>query len=281
MSESPRLVELRNRHGYKPDLGSIARGQVASARERLGLTHAEFAELLTPLLGWEPSAHAVESWETGTTPPGDVLVAASLATHTSAPGERTDAMDIVSQLMGDRFADLSAIYMTRSDFASEVSLTELLDNADTIDAVGISLNLLCQQYPDRNLRAVLERGATLRCLFLDPASEAVKTYEDEEGYIPGQISALTELNIQAIVKRVRDRMPIEAQARLQVATYNETSRFNLLIVDHQVCVMQPYFPHTRGIDSPTFMINRQTLPGGLFPIFEQVFETLWERGTRL
>ena len=147
--------------------------------------------------------------------------------------------------------------------------------------MGVSLNMLCQQYPDQSLRAVVEAGATLRCLFLDPAGEAVKIYENEEGYIPGQISALTELNIQAVTQRVRDRLPDDARDRIEVATYDETSRFNLLLVDRSICVMQPYLLRTRGVDSPTFMITRQSGTHGLFPLFDQVFASLWERGKRL
>ena len=41
-------------------------------------------------------------------PPGDALVAASLAAQDAKPGERFDSNDLVTQLLGDRFADLAA-----------------------------------------------------------------------------------------------------------------------------------------------------------------------------
>ena len=45
--------------------------------------------------------------------------------------------------------------------------------------------------------------------------------------------------------------------------------------------MQPYLPETRGVDSPTFLIHRSSATFGLFPTFEQVFTSLWDRGTTL
>ena len=46
------VVDLGSRSGYRPDMAALARTQVAAARERLGLSPAEFAAVLTPLLGW-------------------------------------------------------------------------------------------------------------------------------------------------------------------------------------------------------------------------------------
>jgi hypothetical protein len=57
------VVDLGSRTGYRPDMADLARSQVATARERLGLTPAEFAAVLTPLLGWEPTPGVVTRWE--------------------------------------------------------------------------------------------------------------------------------------------------------------------------------------------------------------------------
>ena len=121
----------------------------------------------------------------------------------------------------------------------------------------------------------------MRLLFIDPAGEAVRRYETDEGYQPGQIAALTELNIQAVTQRVRNRLSADQAERLELKVYDETTRFNLVLVDRQRCVMQPYLPGTRGVDSPTFLIHRTSDTVGLFPTFEQVFSSLWERGTSL
>lgn len=74
-----RVIGLTQHRGYRPDLAALARDQVVTAREKLGLDREEFAALLEPLLGWRPSADVVEGWETQATPPGDVILAAGLA----------------------------------------------------------------------------------------------------------------------------------------------------------------------------------------------------------
>jgi hypothetical protein len=53
------VVDLAGRSGYRPDMAAMARAQVASARESLGLTTEEFAAVLAPLLGWDPTPGVV------------------------------------------------------------------------------------------------------------------------------------------------------------------------------------------------------------------------------
>ncbi|MGY0231853.1 DUF5919 domain-containing protein [Longispora urticae] len=144
--------------------------------------------------------------------------------------------------------------------------------------MGLSLNLICQQYPEQRWRTLVESGSEIRCLFLDPAGDAIKQREGEEGYGPGHLSGLTELNIQTL-KRVRSRMPKDAQKRMIIGTYDETIRFNIFTVDDSLCVMQPYLPASRGVDSPTFVLRRGGGGDGLFATFDQVMTSLWERGS--
>ncbi|WP_275414514.1 DUF5919 domain-containing protein [Planotetraspora kaengkrachanensis] len=59
--------------------------------------------------------------------------------------------------------------------------------------------------------------------------------------------------------------------------YDETIRFNILIVDGTTCVVQPYLPAARGVDSPTLVISNDAAADGLFPVFAQVFTSMWER----
>ena len=272
-----RVISLADRTRFKSDLGQLARGRIAAARRALDATPAEFAKLLSPLLDWDITAEMVECWETEIVPPGDIMVAVSLMTQ-DVPTGRTLQSDDLDLLVRDRFSDLAAVYPTRTDFTDAFTPAALFDQATAIDAVGLSLNLLCQQYPDTRLRALLYRGAVVRLLFIDPAGEAVKRYELEEGYQPGQIAALTELNIQAVTQRVRDRLDANLADNFSIRVYDETTRFNLILVDRVRCAMQPYLPGTRGVDSPTFLIHRASDTRGLFPTFEQVFASLWKRG---
>lgn len=273
------VIQLRQRASYRPDLGALARDQLRQARESRGLDEAELADLLTPLLGWAVTPEIVASWETAAVPPGDVLIAAGLISH--APGrpatqERED-VDIIGRLIADRFADLSEVFPTRAEFTASLPARDLFAGATDIKAAGLSLNLICQQYGDQAVRSLIENGAHMRCLFLEPAGAAMKSREAEEGFPIGHLAALTELNMQGLVKRVRDRLDDEARSHLEIGTYNETVRFNITIVDSSVCVVQPYLPESRGVDSPTLLIHRRSPASGLFAVFDQVFESLWER----
>lgn len=278
MAQDGKVVDLRTRSGFKPDVASLAREQVAAAREALGASPEEFAAILAPLLGWEPSPDAVESWESTAVPPGDLLLAASLAAHGTAQGTANPSSDPIGRLFSNRFGDLAAVFPSRSAFVAETSCQKLFAGAHEIRTAGLSLNLLVQQYGDQCLRDQIEAGASLRCLFLDPAGDAMRSREDEEGYLPGQLATLTELNIQILTKRVGDRLTAEARERLEIAVYDEPIRFNITIIDGALCVMQPYLPSSRGLETPTFVIHRQPARAGLFAVFEQTFAGMWERG---
>ncbi|WP_051866529.1 DUF5919 domain-containing protein [Streptosporangium roseum] len=114
-------------------------------------------------------------------------------------------------------ADVTAVFSSRSAFASAYPPSALFDTAREINAAGLSLNVLCQGYPDHQLKRLVESGTKIRCLFL------------------------------------------------------------ILIVDGATCVVQPYLPQARGVDSPTIVINDNTAADGLFPVFDQVFTSMWER----
>lgn len=75
-----KVVDLRTRPGYQPDVATLARRRLLAARRALELPAADFAAALTSLVGWPVSGEAVEAWETDSVPPGDVLVAADTLT---------------------------------------------------------------------------------------------------------------------------------------------------------------------------------------------------------
>jgi DNA-binding transcriptional regulator YiaG len=69
-----RVVSLGSHPRYAAGFKPLACGQVAAARTALGLTHAEFAALLEQALGWTVMPEAAARWETGSVPPGDVVL---------------------------------------------------------------------------------------------------------------------------------------------------------------------------------------------------------------
>ncbi|GAA2866477.1 hypothetical protein Acy02nite_38400 [Actinoplanes cyaneus] len=106
---------------------------------------------------------------------------------------------------------------------------------------------------------------------------AIRQRETEEGMTPGHLGSLTTLNLQGIL-RVRDRLPAETRDRIEVATYDQTIRVNIVLIDDAVCVAQPYLPHSRGVEAPTMVIKRRWPTAGLYPVFERTFEELWTGG---
>lgn len=175
----------------------------------------------------------------------------------------------------EKYADLAGVFVSRSELTHVLPPAELFRGATDIRAVGLSLNGLCQDFGDRRLRQLVEAGCTVRCLFLDPRGEAIARREQEENHAPGHLSALTAVNMQ-VMGRLRAQLPEETRGQVDVRTYDEAVRFNVTIVNGRTCVAQPYLPDTRGTDSPTFLVERQE-QAGLFAIFEQVFDALWDR----
>jgi hypothetical protein len=177
---------------------------------------------------------------------------------------------------GGQLADVTAVYPSRADFAEALPTATLLNGARSVRAAGLSLNMF-GQHPDGSLRRMIEGGTTMRCLFLDPQGDAIRAREREEGHASGALVALTELNIGMLTERIRARLSPAARERLQVRVYDETIRFNIILIDERIGVVQPYMPESRGTDSPTLVLEPGRDSAGLFPVFAQVFESLWER----
>lgn len=175
------------------------------------------------------------------------------------------------------YSDVTAIYLSRSEFTAKMPPHVLFDDATDIRAAGLSLNILCQQYADNQLLKLLAAGTHLRCLFLDPAGDAIRRQEREDGYPDGHLSALTELNIQNLAGRIRNRLPADAQESLAIRVYDETIRVNVLLIDDRLCVVQHYLPQIRGVDSPTMVVERTAITPGLYTVFDGMFTSLWER----
>jgi hypothetical protein len=88
----PAVVSLAARRGYQPDWKGLACSQVRASRERLGLSHEEFAAHLSGLLGRSIPAQLAKRWEQGNVPPGDVLLAAG-----GMPPAAPDLLEAVPQ----------------------------------------------------------------------------------------------------------------------------------------------------------------------------------------
>jgi hypothetical protein len=177
-------------------------------------------------------------------------------------------------------ADVAAVFTSRSEFTAKVEPRALFGGATRIRAAGLSLNVICQQLRDQQLHRMMADGTRFSCLFLDPDGDAITAREREEELAPGHLATLTRLNIE-VMTRLRDRLPEPARDRVHLAVYDETIRFNIILVGDHSCVVQPYLPRARGVDSPTIMLRRNGTAEGLYPIFEQVYAAIAERSRPL
>ncbi|MFC0099941.1 DUF5919 domain-containing protein [Micromonospora marina] len=193
---------------------------------------------------------------------------------------RQAAAHVQAERNGDTStADVTAVFRSRAELSASLPADRILDGARKVRAMGLSLNLLCQHYPDHRWRQLIEGGAQVRCLFLDPDGSAIQAREREESFPAGQLAALTKLNIETML-RVRDRLSGELRGSVQISLYDETLRFNVLLID-DLCLAQAYLPASRGVDSPTFVMRRRDSATGLYQVYEQVFDSQWERSRQL
>jgi len=115
---------------------------------------------------------------------------------------------------GTSIADVTAVFRNRAELSAHLPADRILDGARKVRAMGLSLNLLCQHYTDHRWRQLIEGGAQVRCLFLDPDGSAIQAREREESFPAGQLAALTKLNIETML-RVRDRLSGDLYGNVQ------------------------------------------------------------------
>jgi hypothetical protein len=291
---------------------AAAREVLERARRAAGGGSALAAALKAAGVGPESGAYsesAVSNWIKGRTRPAADVVLAAAALHgisldsalgvsgseAGAPESRrpdSDVQDlrvtvgrlealVKSRLGSDsqqvpRLRDLTGVYPTRSDAQAAVPLLRTIAGAANVDAMGLSLNGICQGISDVTLAELIENGLTLRCLFLDPDGAGTQSREEEEGFPRQHLADITRANIHAM-ERTRGRLSSEAESRLQLRTYDEPIRFNITLVDEERALVQLYLHRSRGLDSPTFLIEaREDEPHGLFPVFEQSFNEMWK-----
>lgn len=168
-------------------------------------------------------------------------------------------------------------FASRTELLRAYPPSELFTGARSIDLLGISLNLLCQQYPDSAIDALLRAGAAIRCLFLDPFGRYTTEREADEDQSPGALAALTGLNIATLQRIGQRSAELGAPGILSIRTYDQPVRFNITTADG-ICVFQPYLPAVRGIESPAFVVRAGD---GIFEAFVESFEAIWARGKDL
>ena len=200
-------------------------------------------------------------------------------------------VDAVEDLVGDRFADVVGVHPDRVRLQRQLPAEDLFGGARRLDAIGIGLNLLVQNYSGRRLVRLAESGCRVRLLFLNPASSAVRRRERELGLKKGELSRTVEMNILHM-RRVRARL--RDPAAFEIHVFDETPRFTAYLVDGDgpdgLAVVQSYLRRVRGMEAPVLVLRggrRDLVQGGsarsgpdvgdhgLFGTYREEFESAW------
>ncbi|MFD9796202.1 SAV2148 family HEPN domain-containing protein [Streptomyces sp. NPDC059070] len=203
-----------------------------------------------------------------------------------APAAHRLPIDAVEDLVGDRYADVVSVHSDRVRLQRQLPAEDLFSNARRLDAIGIGLNLLVQNYSGRRLVRLAESGCRVRLLFLNPASSAVKRRERELGLKKGELSRSVEMNILHM-RRVRARLRDPGAFEIQV--FDETPRFTAYLVDGDgtdgLAVVQSYLRRARGMEAPVLVLRGGARRGvvrpdhddenGLFQTYREEFESVW------
>ncbi|MEW2548423.1 SAV2148 family HEPN domain-containing protein [Streptomyces sp. NPDC047002] len=194
-------------------------------------------------------------------------------------------VDAVEDLVGDRYADVVSVHPDRVRLQREFPAEDLFGGARRVDAIGIGLNLLAQNFSGRRLIRLAESGCRVRLLFLNPASSAAKRRERELGLRKGELSRSVEMNILHM-RRVRAKL--RDPGAFEIHVFDETPRFTAYLVDGDgpggLAVVQSYLRTARGIETPVLVLRGggravvragRDAEHGLFEVYREEFETFW------
>ncbi|MFC9651228.1 MULTISPECIES: SAV2148 family HEPN domain-containing protein [unclassified Streptomyces] len=194
-------------------------------------------------------------------------------------------VDAVEDLVGDRYADVVSVHPDRVRLQRQIPAEDLFGGARRVDAIGIGLNLLVQNFSGRRLVRLAESGCRIRLVFLNPASSAVKRRERELGLKKGELSRSVEMNILHM-RRVRSKL--RDPGAFEIHVFDETPRFTAYLVDGDgpdgLAVVQSYLRRARGMEAPVLVLrgggrevvrSGQDSEHGLFQTYREEFESVW------
>lgn len=196
--------------------------------------------------------------------------------------------DIVEELVAGRYADVAAVHADRVRLQRDLPVEDLLEGARRLDALGIGLGMLCQNFTGKRLVRLASDGCRVRLLFLNPASSAVRRRERELGLGRGELSRSIEMNIMH-VRRVRARL--RDPGGFEIRVFDEMPRFTAYLVEGtrlpgsrrrtgDLGVVQPYLRRARGIESPALVLRAgsagtEGAEPGLLEVYREEFEGVW------
>ncbi|MGP4002141.1 SAV2148 family HEPN domain-containing protein [Streptomyces sp. 8N706] len=209
-----------------------------------------------------------------------------LGSGTGTPSADRLPVDAVEDLVGDRYADVVGVHSDRVRLQRQLPAEDLFGGARRLDAIGIGLNLLVQNYSGRRMVRLAESGCRTRLLFLNPASSAVRRRERELGLKKGELSRTVETNIMHM-RRVRARL--RDTGGFEIRVFDETPRFTAYLVNGDgadgLAVVQSYLRKARGMEVPVLVLRGggrdlvqergADADHGLFQTYREEFESVW------
>ncbi|MGP3982130.1 SAV2148 family HEPN domain-containing protein [Streptomyces sp. KR80] len=209
-----------------------------------------------------------------------------LGSGAGSPSADRLPVDAVEDLVGDRYADVVGIHPDRVRLQRQLPAEDFFGGARRLDAVGIGLNLLVQNYSGRRLVRLAEAGCRTRLLFLNPASSAVRRRERELALKKGELSRSVEMNIMHM-RRVRARL--RDTGGFEIRVFDETPRFTAYLVNGDgpdgLAVVQSYLRRARGMEAPVMVLRGggrhvvregdKDADNGLFQTYREEFESVW------
>ena len=274
------VVSIRSHASYRPDYAGLAAAQVSDARVKLGLNTSDFAERLSELVGWRLSPGLIERWEHGSTPPGDVVLAAAVMTQ-EVPGDvltlplsrdaahRADLMSALSPTLDfsegvKPYADRGAV--TRAQWNGIIS-----GSTKELWLYGMAeFGYATDDEVPNIIKEATSQGCRVRVLLLDPDYPGIKQIDADEGSPAGTLAARTRAALARFAS-----MRQACGEMMQIKIYSAPPTVSVVRGDGQMLVT-PYLRFFIGSNSPTFEIWTKTAPK-MFNRYERHFEGTWDR----
>jgi len=279
---SGEVVSIRARTALRPDYKRLASGQVSAARARLGLSPAEFASYLADLLGWVVTPAAVEHWEQGSIPPGDVLLASAVAAQTtardvlafplSASTEGASALLGGIEGAGEYTGDPTGAVLPYADrgLISRQQWNDIIrGTAGHLWLYGMAeFGYAADDDVPGIITEAAAAGCQVRVLLLDPDHPGTGDIDADEGSPAGTLTA----RIRAALARFT-RMREEAGPNMQLRTYDMYPSVSVIRGDDRMLVT-PYLRFSVGSNSPTFEFTEASARK-MFSRYARHFDHIW------
>jgi len=276
------VISIRARASYRPDYKRLASAQVAAARAKLSLDCGEFADYLGGLLGWTVTPEAVEHWEQGSIPPGDVLLASAVAAQDlpsnvlafplNATAERTAAMLSGIGPAIDHVGDPAEAVLPYADrgLISRQQWNAIISG--TADHLWLSGMAEAGYARDDAVPGIIAeaaaRGCQVRVLLLNPDYPGTDDIDADEGSPAGTLAT----RIRASLVRFA-HMRKEAGPNMQLRTYDAHPAVSVIRGDEQMLVT-PYLRFCAGSNSPTFELTEASARK-MFGRYARHFDQMW------